>query len=90
LKTDTPGFFNGYNAAAVGVVFVNACTGIVITAVYKYADAVVKSLALSIATVTVMLLSWACFGLALTPINASGCIVIVLAVYSYNIGTTPT
>jgi len=84
FNPDTPSFFDGYNAAAVGVIYVNACTGIAITAVYKYADAVVKSLALSVTTVMVTLLSWACFGLEVTPVNASGCIVIIVAVWSYS------
>ena len=81
----SPGFFHGYNAATVGVVLVNACTGVAITAVYKFADAVMKSLALSLVTVVVTLLSWALFGLQLNPVNASGCIVVALSVYTYSV-----
>jgi len=83
--TTSPGFFHGYNAATVGVVLVNACTGVAITAVYKYADAVMKSLALSLVTVVVTLLSWALFELQLNPVNVSGCIVVALSVYTYSV-----
>jgi len=84
------GFFAGFTAATAGVILVNACSGIVITAIYKYANAVVKSFALSVTTVTVMLLSWALFGVALNPVNLSGCIVIAVSVYSYNLSTAAT
>jgi len=80
-------FLTGYNSATTAVILVNACSGIVITAVYKYADAVVKSFALSVTTVTVMLLSWALFDVALNPVNFSGCIVIAISVYTYNVSS---
>jgi len=83
--TTSPGFFHGYNAAAIGVILVNACTGIAVTAVYKFADAVMKSLALSVVTVVVTLLSWAFFELQLNPVNASGCIVVAISVYTYSV-----
>ena len=44
-----------------------------------------KSLALSLVTVVVTLLSWALFGLQLNPVNASGCIVVALSVYTYSV-----
>ena len=40
-------FFDGYNWAVVGVICANGMVGLVITAVYKYADVVVKTFGLA-------------------------------------------
>lgn len=87
-SSEPTGMFHGYSVAVIGVIVTNACTGIAITAVYKYADAVVKSLANSMTTVIVTVLSWMMFNLALNPVNASGCIVVAISVYTFSVSST--
>ena len=82
-----PGFFHGYGAMSVGVVLVNACFGVTVTAVYKYADAVMKTLASAVTTVVMMVASAAFFGMRPTATNVAGCITVVIAVALYS--TTP-
>lgn len=62
-KNANIGFFEGYDLLAIGVVCSNALIGIVITAVYKYADAVVKCIASDITAVLLIILSSFFFGL---------------------------
>lgn len=57
-KNANIGFFEGYDLLAIGVVCSNALIGIVITAVYKYADAVVKCIASDITAVLLIILSF--------------------------------
>eukprot|EP00672_Neobodo_designis_P024523 CAMPEP_0174834128 /NCGR_PEP_ID=MMETSP1114-20130205/4647_1 /TAXON_ID=312471 /ORGANISM="Neobodo designis, Strain CCAP 1951/1" /LENGTH=385 /DNA_ID=CAMNT_0016068031 /DNA_START=229 /DNA_END=1386 /DNA_ORIENTATION=- len=54
-KADT-GFFEGYNWTVMGVIAANGSVGLVITAVYKYADVVVKTFGLAGSTVTLFIL----------------------------------
>ena len=82
----TPRFFEGFNAASAVLIVMNACIGIVCVAVYKFADAVIKSLAFGVTTVVLTLISSAMFDLKLNPINVSGCVVIAASVYQYTIG----
>jgi hypothetical protein len=60
------GFFEGYNWKVIAVIVANGSIGLVITAVYKYADVVVKTFGLAGSTVTLLLLE----GLGLLPSNA--------------------
>jgi hypothetical protein len=46
----TLGFFDGYTWAVAGVIAANGAVGLVITAVYKYADVVVKTFGLAAST----------------------------------------
>lgn len=46
------GFFDGYNWGVVAAIIANGSVGLVITAVYKYADVVVKTFGLAGSTVT--------------------------------------
>ena len=80
-----PGFFQGYGALSVGVVLVNACFGVTVTAVYKYADAVMKTLASAVTTVVIMVASATFFGLQPTATNVAGCITIIVAVALYSV-----
>jgi drug/metabolite transporter (DMT)-like permease len=81
---DTPGFFQGYDAASVSVVLNHVCTGFAVVWVYKYADAVIKALSASITTVLVIILSCVFFGMKLNPVLFSGCTVVVLSVFTYS------
>ena len=86
----TPGFFAGHNAASIGVVAFNIAIGFACVAVYKYADSVLKALAASLTTVLTILLSWTCYGLVLNPVNASGCVIVVVSVLMYTMGPKRT
>jgi hypothetical protein len=81
-QPDTPGFFAGHNAASIGVVAFNIAVGFACVAVYKY-DSVMNALAASLTTVLTIMLSWAFYGLVLNPINASGCVIVVVSVLMY-------
>ena len=47
-----PAFFHGYTAAAMAVIGCNCLLGLVITAVYKYADAIIKTFATGVGDCT--------------------------------------
>jgi len=81
-----PRFFEGYNAASAVLILMNACIGVVCVAVYKFADAVIKSLAFGVTTVVLTLISWAMFDLKLDPIKAAGCIIIVTSIFQHSMG----
>ncbi|CUE62613.1 nucleotide-sugar transporter, putative [Bodo saltans] len=69
LGLDRPyGFFEGYNWAVASVVVASGSIGLVITAVYKYADVVVKTFGLAGSTVTLFLLE----KLGILPASSSG------------------
>lgn len=78
------GFFDGYdNLLAIGVVASNALIGLVITAVYKYADAVVKCIASDITAVLLIIISAMFFKLKTTLTTFCGVFVVVFAVHLY-------
>lgn len=88
FSQDVPSFFKGYDAASVGVVVVNGCFGVVVTAVYRYADAIMKCLANAVTTVLLIGLSWHLFGLKVHAAMLAGCVTVVAAVALYS--TAPT
>lgn len=81
-----PDFFEGYTTQACIVVFFNSIIGIVITAVYKYGDALVKSFASSITAVLLLVISSIFFGLKANIVTWTGGIITVLATYMYMTG----
>ncbi|ORZ29513.1 nucleotide-sugar transporter-domain-containing protein [Catenaria anguillulae PL171] len=79
-----PGFFSGYTIQAWLVVLSNAVIGLIITAVYKYSDAVVKTLASSFSTAILLLLGPVLFHAhQLSLVAALGCVVTFIASYLY-------
>lgn len=84
LSDTEPGFFAGYDATSVAVVTVNACFGITMTAVYKYADSIMKCLANAVTTVLLLGLSCFFFGLQLNLTIAAGCLIVIVAVILYS------
>jgi hypothetical protein len=82
-----PSFVQGYNGITLLIVGVNACFGVVVTAVYKYADAILKTLASACTTVVLLLLSFQFFGLQPSLVRCCGCGVVLIAVAQY--ATTP-
>lgn len=78
------GFFEGYdNPLALGVVFANSLIGLAITAVYKYADAVIKCIAADITAVILCIFSVCFFGLNSTITLWCGVTVVCFAVHLY-------
>ena len=84
LSDGVPGFFAGYDASSIAVVAVNACFGIVVTAVYKYADSIMKCLASAVTTVLLIGISWLMFGLRLHATILAGCVTVIVAVSLYS------
>merc|ERR1712232_359233 len=79
------GFFEGYsNIYAIGVVFSNAIIGLAITAVYKYADAVIKCIASDVTAVLLCVISSTFFELKPTPGMWGGVFVVLFAVRMYS------
>merc|ERR1712113_1027238 len=77
-------FFDGYdNPLAIGVVFANSVIGLAITAVYKYADAVIKCIASDITAVTLCMFSVFLFGLNSSITLWCGVSVVCFAVHLY-------
>ncbi|KAI8903158.1 nucleotide-sugar transporter-domain-containing protein [Gorgonomyces haynaldii] len=86
VNPEEPGFFEGYQGWAIGVLMLNSLMGIAITAVYKYADAVVKTFASSTATAALLIISMIIFGTSLRVTAGFACIVIFVATYLYMTG----
>ncbi|KAI3636082.1 hypothetical protein MIR68_005963 [Amoeboaphelidium protococcarum] len=81
-----PSFFTGYTGGAWLVVFCNSIIGIVITLVYKYGDALVKTFASSITAVLLMVISSIFFGLHSTLITWLSGMIVIIATYMYATG----
>jgi UDP-galactose transporter len=76
-------YFYGYNAAAVGVIFCQSLLGLVVTAVLKYADTVIRSFATACSisllyAVNVIFLGW-----KLNLTLCAGCCVVFISTYLY-------
>ena len=83
---DARGFFTGYTPAAYLIIFCNSIIGIVITAVYKYADVVIKNIASSVSTACLYSLSIAFFGAKAGLQTTLGYGIVFLATYLYMLG----
>lgn len=84
-----PRFFEGYTFLSLCVIAVNACFGIVLTAVYKYSNAIVKTLASAVTTVVLTVISSIFFGLAVTIVSGAGCVSVILSVILYALNPSP-
>ncbi|GAA6033715.1 hypothetical protein JCM8097_004395 [Rhodosporidiobolus ruineniae] len=81
---DEPDFFTGYDRlGAILLIFLNASVGVVITFVYKYADAIVKGLATSVTTAILLIISIIFFALPWSASSLVGCLSIFLASWAY-------
>ncbi|KAJ3105282.1 hypothetical protein HDU97_008305 [Phlyctochytrium planicorne] len=87
-NTQGHGFFDGYDTIAIIVVFCNCIIGLVITAVYKYADAVIKTMAQTISTGILLIISAIIFQASFGILQASGVVIIFLSVYIYFVCST--
>ncbi|KAK2624938.1 hypothetical protein QTJ16_005307 [Diplocarpon rosae] len=79
-----PGFFEGYTSTAAYLVIVsNVFIGLAITAVYKYANAVIKCLATAVATGILLYVSPILFGTNTSPLIVPGGLVVFISSYLY-------
>ncbi|KAJ3105280.1 hypothetical protein HDU97_008303 [Phlyctochytrium planicorne] len=79
----SPAFFEGYDRIAMMVVLCNCVIGLVITAVYKYADAVIKTMAQTVSTGILIFLSALLFSTPLGFLQVCGVLVIFVTSYLY-------
>lgn len=77
------GFLYGYNEMAIIVVLCNSFIGLAITAVYKYADAIIKNVAASITTDILMIINVLFFQTRFRASIAIGCINVFIGSYLY-------
>jgi len=85
------GFWEGYSndPLAIGVVLVNSTIGLAISAVYKYADAITKSIADSITAVVLTVVSSVFFGLKPSVTMWCGVLVVCCAIRNYAVAPAP-
>lgn len=77
------GFFTGYTPSAIMVVVLNSTIGVVITAVYKYADVIIKTFALACSTGSLFIIEYLFFHSELSLNIFVGIIVVYLSSYMY-------
>ncbi|KAL2071809.1 hypothetical protein VTL71DRAFT_13044 [Oculimacula yallundae] len=84
VTDDEPGFFVGYtNSAAYLVIVSNVFIGLAITAVYKYANAVIKCLATAVATGILLYISPILFGTTMAPLIIPGGLIVFITSWLY-------
>jgi len=85
------GFFAGYTGAAIGVVICNSLIGLAITAVYKYANVIVKTFSSAVTNCLLLVLSYFFFQQNVTATSFAGALIVVLSTYLFfNPGPKPT
>jgi len=77
------GFFAGYGAPVVAYVAAQACGGLLIAAVIKYADNILKAFATAVAVLAIALVSHAFYHFHLSPQFFLGCGGVVFAILLY-------
>lgn len=77
------GFFTGYTPSAIMVVVLNSTIGVVITAVYKYADVIIKTFALACSTGSLFIIEYLFFHSELSLNIFVGIIIVYLSSYMY-------
>jgi UDP-sugar transporter A1/2/3 len=76
-------FFHGYNVAAVGIIFCQAVLGLVVAAVLKYADTVVRSLATACSISLLYAVNVVFLGWRMNLTYVAGCCVVFVSTYLY-------
>ena len=83
-KSGDTSFFYGYDNPAVGVLlFLNSTAGITISMVYKYGDAVLKTLAQPLVSAMLLFLSNCLFDMPLDIIKISGAGTVIVSTMLY-------
>jgi hypothetical protein len=84
MHRSEPGFFTGYdNFGAVMVIISNVFIGLAMTAVYRYADALIKCFATAISTAILLYLSPLLFNVNFSFLIVPGTFVVFLATWLY-------
>jgi hypothetical protein len=84
MHRSEPGFFTGYdNFGAVMVIISNVFIGLAMTAVYRYADALIKCFATAISTAILLYLSPLLFDVNFSFLIVPGTFVVFLATWLY-------
>jgi UDP-sugar transporter A1/2/3 len=81
------GFFHGYNSMVWFVICVQAIGGLIVAAVVKYADNVLKGLATSLSILLSALVSTVLFDFGLTTMFLVGAVAVISAVFLYGMPT---
>ena len=83
-------FFAGMgHPSSLAVLLCNSVIGIAVVAVYKYADAVVKSFASACSTAVLFLIGALFFGVSVNVVVAAGCVCIFTATHMYSNNPAP-
>ncbi|XP_065909588.1 UDP-galactose translocator-like isoform X1 [Dysidea avara] len=82
-KVTNDGFFFGYSTLVWMVIIQQAVGGLIVAAVVRYADNILKGFATSISIIVSALASVHLFGFTLTPLFAVGTLLVVISIYMY-------
>jgi len=80
------GFFYGYNSIVVCVILLQALGGLVVAAVVKYADNIMKGFAAAVSIVTSCLLCYCFFDFRPSSLFIYGTLLVTVSVYLYSYG----
>jgi len=78
------GFFQGYSPLVLLVITLEAGGGLVVAAVIKYADNILKSFATAVSIVTSTIVSMWVFGFIVSKLFIQGCLLVFLAIGLYS------
>lgn len=83
------GFFYGYNALVCVVIFLQACGGLVVAVVVKYADNILKGFAASFSIITACIISYFFLDFQPTLLFVCGAVLVLGSSYIYEKGLPP-
>ncbi|KAL9181728.1 hypothetical protein ACHAXT_012071 [Thalassiosira profunda] len=78
------GFFQGYSRLVLLVITLEAGGGLVVAAVIKYADNILKSFATAVSILTSTIVSAVIFGFVITKLFVAGCVLVFIAIGLYS------
>lgn len=79
------GFFQGYTPYVVAVVIFQACGGLIVAAVIKYADNILKSFASAMSIISATIVSSLVFGFSISSLFAQGCVLQFISIWLYSL-----
>jgi len=82
-KVTSDGFFFGYSTLVWTVIIQQAVGGLIVAAVVRYADNILKGFATSLSIIVSALASVYLFEFTLTPLFAVGTLLVVISIYMY-------
>lgn len=78
------GFFQGYSPLVVTVITLQAGGGLVVAAIIKYADNILKSFASAVSILTSTMISAWVFGFVISKVFAGCCVLVLIAIGLYS------